>query len=107
MKAAGEDLHSPSDCEADRVAFETVASAVAVSSAEDTPPAGFAVDGNIDKVATFVAFPPSWKLDETIDASEGLWGREVACWHFDWPSWEATGVAPEGGDTRHRRPADQ
>jgi hypothetical protein len=37
------------------------------------------VDDNIDKVATFVAFPPSWKLDETVDASEGLWGREVAC----------------------------
>jgi hypothetical protein len=79
VKAAGEDLHSPSDCEADRVAFEAVASAVAVRPAEDTPPAGFAVDDNIDKVATFVAFPPSWKLDETVDASEGLWGREVAC----------------------------
>ena len=78
VKAAG----GPSDCEANRVAFE----AVAVPPAEDTPPAGFAVNDKIDRIATYVAFPPSWKLDEIVDASEGLSGREVEYWHFDWPS---------------------
>ena len=83
MEATGENLHSPSDDKADRVAFEAVGWVAVVPPAEDTPPAAFAVDDNIDKDAKFVAFPPSWKMAETIDALEGLWGREVACWHFD------------------------
>ena len=86
VEAAGEDLHSPSDDEANRVEFEAVGFVAVVSPAEDTPPAAFAVDDNIDKVAAFVAFPPSWKLTETVDALEGLWGMEVACWHYDSPS---------------------
>jgi hypothetical protein len=64
----------------DKVAY---ALGLVLPPAEDTLPAAFAEEYNIDEAAAFVAFPQTWNSEEIADASNGLWDTEVASWYFD------------------------